>query len=73
MNRLRGQKVTFRLSPEGVTALEGVLAKPSFTGMVEGVDELGAWVFVVPDVAEVGLLLDGSCRLYAAGRTHGKV
>jgi hypothetical protein len=39
-------KVTFKLSPEGRTALGDTFDKPSFQAEVEDADELGVWIWI---------------------------
>lgn len=46
MTWLQGRVVRFRLSPEGKVALSGAFEKESVLGLVEIVDDLGAWIVV---------------------------
>lgn len=46
MTWLQGRVVRFRLSPEGKQALAGAFEKESVLGLVEVVDDLGAWIVV---------------------------
>jgi hypothetical protein len=46
MTWLQGRVVRFRLSPEGKQALVGTFEKESVLGLVEVVDDLGAWIVV---------------------------
>ncbi|MGD0831939.1 MAG: hypothetical protein ABR907_13405 [Terracidiphilus sp.] len=46
MTWLQGRVVRFRLSQEGKQALAGAFEKDSILGLVEVVDDIGAWIVV---------------------------
>ena len=46
MTWLQGRVVRFRFSQEGKQALAGAFEKDSILGLVEVVDDLGAWIVV---------------------------
>jgi hypothetical protein len=46
MTWLQGRRVRFHLSPDGKQALAGAIQKESILGLVEVVDDLGAWIVV---------------------------
>ena len=48
---LQGRSVRFHLSPEGKQVLAGTIQKESILGLVEVVDDLGAWIVVGRPVA----------------------
>lgn len=52
MTWLQGRVVRFRLSPEGKQALAGAIEKESVLGLVEVVDDLGAWIVVGRPVSD---------------------
>jgi hypothetical protein len=57
MTWLQGRVVRFRLSQEGKQALAGAFEKDSILGLIEVVDDLGAWIVVGTPVASKPRLL----------------